>query len=54
MALHLLTTGSAKLRVTIRKSEYFIPLVLLLKALRECSDREIYERACGGDFRDEW
>ena len=48
VGLNLLTSGSARLRLTIRKSEYFIPLVLLLKALRECSDREIYERACGG------
>ena len=54
VGLHLLTSGSARLRLTIRKSEYFIPLVLLLKALRQCSDAEIYERACGGDPSDDF
>ena len=54
VGLHLLTSGSARLRLTIRKSEYFIPLVLLLKALRQCSDAEIYERACGGDASDDF
>ena len=54
VGLHLLTSGSARLRLTIRKSEYFIPLVLLLKALRFCSDKEIYERACGGDASDDF
>jgi len=54
VGLHLLTTGAAKLRVTIRKSEYFIPLVLLLKALRQTTDAELYERACGGDTSDDF
>jgi DNA-directed RNA polymerase I subunit RPA2 len=48
VALHLLDTGSARLRITISKNEFFIPIVTLLRALRECSDSEIYSRAVGG------
>ena len=33
VALHLLSSGGAKLRVTISKQEFFIPVVLLLKAV---------------------
>ena len=41
---HYLETGSVKIRVTIRKQEFFIPAVLILKALVGMSDREIYEK----------
>ena len=52
VGLHLLTTGGAKLRVTINKQEFFIPVLMLLKAFRECSDAEVYTRALGGDNAD--
>ena len=32
VGLHLLSTGGAKLRVTINKQEFFIPIMMLLKA----------------------
>ena len=48
MSLHLLTGGGAKLRVTVSKQEFFIPVVLLLKATRQCTDAEIYSRVLGG------
>jgi DNA-directed RNA polymerase beta subunit len=47
--LHYLTDGSATFRVLIHRQEYFIPIVLLLRALKETSDREIYDRALAGD-----
>ena len=34
VGLHLLTSGGAKLRVTINKQEFFIPALILLRALR--------------------
>jgi len=52
VGLHLLSSGSARLRITISKNEFFLPVVLVLRALRECSDREVYERATGGDGDD--
>lgn len=52
VALHYLTTGNCMLRLTLRKSEYFVPVALVLKALRPCTDRDIYARACGGDYDD--
>ena len=54
VGLHLLTTGGATLRLTIQKQEFFVPVVLLLKALRECSDAEIYARVLGGDESDSY
>jgi len=39
LGLHLLSSGSARLRITISKNEFFLPVVLVLRALRECSDR---------------
>ena len=54
VGLHLLTTGGATLRLTIQKQEFFVPVVLLLKALRESSDAEIYTRVLGGDESDSY
>lgn len=54
VALHLLSTGGANLRVTISKQEFFVPVVMLLKALQRCSDRDIYNRAIGGDQDDSY
>lgn len=43
--LHYTKDGSCCLRVAIRKAEYFIPVVVLLKALVNTTDRAIYDRA---------
>ncbi len=40
--LHYLDDGSARLRILLNKQEFFIPLVLLLRALTPVTDREIF------------
>ena len=47
LTLHYLNDGSVTVRFMMEKAEYFIPLVMLLKALCEVTDREIYEYAVG-------
>jgi DNA-directed RNA polymerase I subunit RPA2 len=47
LTLHYLNDGSVTVRFMMEKAEYFIPFVMLLKAIRESTDREIYERAVG-------
>ena len=42
--LHYTKDGSCCLRVAIRKAEYFIPVIVLLKALVNTTDRAIYDR----------
>ena len=48
VGLHLLTSGGAKLRVMINKQEFFIPALILFRAMRECTDAEIYQRVLAG------
>lgn len=48
VGLHLLHTGGAKLRLTINKQEFFVPCIMLFRALRECTDSEIYHRVLAG------
>jgi len=48
VTLHYLHNGSINLRFSYRKQEYFIPVVLLLKALVDVSDREIYDAIVAG------
>ena len=48
VGLHLLTSSGAKLRVTINKQEFFIPALILFRAMRECTDAEIYQRVLAG------
>jgi len=45
---HMLTDGCVNFAITIRRAEYFIPVGLLLKALVETTDREIFERLGSG------
>lgn len=52
IGLHLLLSGGAKLRVAIRKQEFFVPAVIILRALRGCTDAEIYCRVLGSDHSD--
>jgi len=48
--LHYLTDGTLMLRVHIKKAEYLIPLMLILRCLKpSCSDREIMESIVQGD-----
>ncbi|KAK7062222.1 DNA-directed RNA polymerase subunit beta [Favolaschia claudopus] len=41
--LHYLSNGSAMFRFSLRKQEYVIPIMLILKALFGASDKEIFE-----------
>ncbi|KIY73963.1 DNA-directed RNA polymerase I polypeptide 2 [Cylindrobasidium torrendii FP15055 ss-10] len=41
--LHYLSNGSAMFRFSWRKQEYVIPIMLILKALVEASDKEIFQ-----------
>ncbi len=46
MTCHYLNDGNVVVRFMILKKEYFIPAVVLLRALRQTTDREIYDRMC--------
>jgi len=46
--LHYLSDGNATFRFSWRKSEYLVPVVMILKALVETNDREIFEGIVGG------
>lgn len=47
--VHYLTSGGATLRFAWRKNEFMIPLVLILKALTDASDKEIFEGLVQGE-----
>ena len=49
LTLHYLRDGRCRLRWSIKKQEFLVPVVLILKALKETSDREIYEQLTKGD-----
>ena len=49
LTLHYLTDGSATVRFALRRQEFFLPVIMVLKALVPASDREIYERVCAGE-----
>ncbi|KAJ7591468.1 hypothetical protein C8J56DRAFT_1014091 [Mycena floridula] len=48
--LHYLSNGSAMFRFTLRKQEYVIPIMLILKALTGASDKEIFEGVIMQDY----
>ncbi|KAI3616522.1 dna-directed rna polymerase i polypeptide 2 [Moniliophthora roreri] len=48
--LHYLSNGSAMLRFSWRKQEYVIPIMLILKALVNASDKEIFEGIMMQDY----
>ncbi|KAH3668897.1 hypothetical protein OGAPHI_002652 [Ogataea philodendri] len=47
--LHYLNDGNVTFRFSWRKNEYLIPVVMILKALVETSDREIFDGVVGAD-----
>ncbi|KAJ7432295.1 hypothetical protein B0H11DRAFT_816876 [Mycena galericulata] len=49
-SLHYLSNGSAMLRFSWRKQEYVIPIMLVLKALVDASDKEIFEGVMMQDY----
>ncbi|CAN0357208.1 unnamed protein product, partial [Laminaria digitata] len=56
VTLHYISTGGATVRFSVRKQarererqrEFLVPAVIILKALRDTSDREIHERVLQG------
>ncbi|KII95280.1 hypothetical protein PLICRDRAFT_169948 [Plicaturopsis crispa FD-325 SS-3] len=48
--LHYLSNGSAMLRFSWRKTEYVVPIMLILKALVGASDKEIFEGVMMEDY----
>lgn len=48
-ALHFLHTGDCTIRFLWRRQNYFLPAVLLLRAWRNTTDREIYQLIVQGD-----
>lgn len=46
-ALHYLSDGNVNLRFSWRKAEYLVPAMMVLKALVETNDREIFEGIVG-------
>ncbi|PSN64243.1 DNA-directed RNA polymerase I [Corynespora cassiicola Philippines] len=46
-ALHYLSDGNVNLRFSWRKAEYLVPVMMVLKALVETNDRDIFEGIVG-------
>ncbi|KAK6198040.1 DNA-directed RNA polymerase I [Scheffersomyces amazonensis] len=49
--LHYLNDGNVTFRFSWRKNEYLIPVVMILKALVETNDREIFNGIVGSDIK---
>jgi DNA-directed RNA polymerase I subunit RPA2 len=49
MTLHYLNSGGATLKFVLRKQEFLLPVVMVIKALVTISDAEIFERIVQGD-----
>lgn len=47
--LHYLNDGQVTFRFSWRKNEYLIPVVMILRALYDTNDREIFDHIVGGD-----
>lgn len=53
ITLHYLSDGSICARLIHRKQEFLIPLVCILKALVEATDKQIYETIIGNQLDQE-
>eukprot|EP01138_Halocafeteria_seosinensis_P011578 gb/GECG01011827.1/.p1 GENE.gb/GECG01011827.1/~~gb/GECG01011827.1/.p1 ORF type:complete len:1408 (+),score=168.33 gb/GECG01011827.1/:1-4224(+) len=51
ITLHYLLNGNAMVRFSLRRQEFFIPAVLILKGLKDTTDREIFDRVLAGDSK---
>jgi DNA-directed RNA polymerase I subunit RPA2 len=52
VSLHYLNDGGAMIRFSLQKQEFFIPVILVLKAFIDTTDREIYDRVVSGNSND--
>lgn len=50
VTIHYLNDGNTTLRFVYRKQEYMLPLVMVLKALIDTTDKEIYASIVQGDY----
>lgn len=50
-ALHYLSTGSVTLRFSWRKNEYMVPVMMILKALVDATDKDIFAGLVQNDFK---
>eukprot|EP01104_Vermistella_antarctica_P001539 TRINITY_DN115_c3_g1_i2.p1 TRINITY_DN115_c3_g1~~TRINITY_DN115_c3_g1_i2.p1 ORF type:complete len:1160 (+),score=268.09 TRINITY_DN115_c3_g1_i2:138-3617(+) len=48
VVLHYLTTGNCTVRFLLNKQEYFVPIIIIMKALVDTTDREIYDTVIQG------
>lgn len=48
--LHYLTSGGSTLRFSWRKAEYMVPVVMILKALADLTDKEIFSGIIQNDI----
>jgi DNA-directed RNA polymerase I subunit RPA2 len=49
LTLHYLENGSANLRFVLRKQEFLLPVILIMKSLCNISDKEIFDRVLQGN-----
>jgi DNA-directed RNA polymerase I subunit RPA2 len=52
VTLHYCNDGEIYYRFSCRKNEYTVPVLLILRALQQTSDEEIFERLTMGDHQD--
>ena len=50
LTLHYLTNGGATLRFVLRKQEFLLPVILIIKSLSNISDKEFFDRVIQGDI----
>jgi len=50
--LHYLSDGTITLEFLLRNGQFFIPVILILRCLKQCTDREIYEQITLGEEHD--
>jgi DNA-directed RNA polymerase I subunit RPA2 len=48
--LHYIADGNVHLRILYKKQEFLIPLIIILKALGNYTDRQIYMRLMKGKY----
>jgi DNA-directed RNA polymerase I subunit RPA2 len=48
--LHYIADGNVYLRILYKKQEFLCPIIIILKAIGNFSDREIYTRLMKGNY----
>lgn len=51
LTLHYCTDGEVNLRFSYRKSEYMVPMLLILSSLTETNDKEIFQKLTMGNSK---